>query len=246
MGNVKKSMIVVGGSKGGVGKTLVCMGVLDWIHCARREPVLLIDGDNTNPDVYKTYERELEPDPRPLNLKEDEGWLLIADACEQYPDAHIVINTGAGYIDPILQYSPPVMVEIASKLQRPVIMLWVIDDKRDSVELLRRYIDEMPAAARDATRLHVVCNEDQEEGRSFEYYHSKKTARLVADGGGKTVVIPRLAKRATTLLYTERRPIRVVAEGDAEDPVPFGTRIEMSRWRRVVWEILETLGLDEG
>ena len=104
----------------------------------------------------------------------------------------------------------------------------------------------MSEAEPDSKQLHVVCNEGQEEGRSFEKYHSWDTSKLVTDAGGKTVVIPTLAKRATTLLYTERKPIRVVAEGDPEDPVPFGTRIEMSRWRKLVWACLETLGLDEG
>ena len=114
------------------------------------------------------------------------------------------------------------------------------------MELLRRYIDEMSTAGPDQTRLHVICNEGQEEGRSFAFYEGTTAAKLVADAGGRTVVIPTLAKRATTLLYTERKPVRIVADGHPEDPIPFGTRIEMSRWRKLVWACLETLGLDEG
>ena len=244
--NSGKSMIVVGGSKGGVGKSLVTMTIVDWLHQAKEKSVLLIDSDDNNPDVYKAYSAELDPEPSTLNLDLREGWLALADRCVEHPDAHVVINTGARNLDTMLLYSGPVMTGIATELKRHVVVLWVIDDQRDSVELLRRYIDETSTAEPDQTRLHVICNEGQEEGRSFEYYHSKKTAELVADASGRTVVIPTLAKRATTLLYTERKPIRVVAEGDPEDPVPFGTRIEMSRWRKLVWACLETLGLDEG
>ena len=245
MSDVHKSMIVVGGSKGGVGKSLVCMGVVDWLHCAKGEHVLLIDGDDTNTDVYKAYGTELEPEPSTVNLDVREGWLDLADRCAKHPDAHVVINTGARNLKTMVRYSGPAMTGVATELERHVAVLWVIDDQRDSVELLRRYIDEMPKAVHDATRLHVVCNEGQEEGRSFEFYETRKTAQTVAEAKGKTIVIPTLAKRATTLLYTERKAIRMVAEGDLQNPVAFGTRVEMTRWRKLVWEELESLRLTE-
>ena len=246
MSNVKPTVVLVAGSKGGVGKSLVSMAVIDWLHCAKRKSVLLIESDNSNTDVHKAYGAELDSEPSTLNLDLREGWLDLADRCDEHPDAHVVINTGARNLDTMLAYSGPVMTGIATQLKRHVVVLWVIDDQRDSVELLRRYFDEMSTAQPDQRRLHVICNEGQEEDRSFEYYHSTRTAKLVAAASGRTVVIPMLAKRATVQLYTKRKPIRVVAEGNLEDPVPFGTRIEMSEWRNLVWARLETLGLDEG
>lgn len=241
----RTSLIIVAGSKGGVGKSLVAMTVVDWLTRSRSERVLLIDGDDSNPDVLKAYARELDPEPGTISLDLREGWLALADRCAQHPKVHIVVNTGARSLDAMLRYSGPVMAGVTTELERDVTLLWVINAERDSVELLRRYIDAM-SALHTPNRLHVVCNEGEEEGRSFAFFEGTTTAKLVAEAGGKSVVIPMLAKRATTLLYTARKPIRVVAEGDREHSVSFGTRIEMARWRNLVWERLDTLGLAEG
>ena len=242
-----KTMLVVGGSKGGVGKSIACMGVVDWLHCAKGEQVLLIDGDNTNTDVYKAYDDKLEPNPRTSDLRLREGWLDLADHCEEHPEAHVVINTGAGYIQPILEYAGPTMLDIATELKRHVAMLWVTDGKRDSVQLLRRYVDEMPKAVQDATDLHVLCNDGAEERPSLERYKEKKiTADLVKTRGGRTIVVPTLAVRVTTLLQEDRKAIYQVAGDDPEERMPFGTRAEMTRWRNAVANGLETLGLAEG
>ena len=241
----RTSLIVVGGSKGGVGKSLVTMTVVDWLTCSKGERVLLIDGDDSNPDVLKAYARELDPEPCTMNLDLREGWLALADRCAEHPNAHVVINTGARNLDALLRYSGPVTTAVATDLQRQVVVLWVINAERDSVELLRRYVDAMPTI-RAPIRLHVVCNEGEVEGRSFAFYEATTTARLVTDAEGKTILIPTLARRAATLLNTERKSIRMVAEGDLQSPVLFGTRVAMTHWRRLVWERLETLGLAEG
>ena len=244
MSNVNTSMIIVGGSKGGVGKSIVCMAVVDWLKCAKKESVLLIDSDDSNPDVYKAYELELKPKPRMVNLDEREGWLVLADWCAEHDGAHIVINTGARNLDSMLRYSDPAMKGVATELQRPVTVLWVIDDMRDSVELLRRYFDAI-RATQTSTQLHVVQNEGEEERRSFFYDETETTATVLAEAGCKTIVVPTLAKRATTLLYTKRTSIRVVAGDNPDEPMPFGTRVEMNRWRKAVWEGLESLRLTE-
>ena len=244
MSNASNTMILVGGSKGGVGKSLVTMAVVDWLCCAMNESTLLIDGDESNPDVYKAYENVLEPKPITINLDVREGWLSLADRCAGHPSAHVVINTGARNIDAMLRYSGSTMNGVATELQRSVVVLWVINAERDGVELLRRYVDAI-RAAHTTTQLHVVCNEGEEEGRSFNYYKGTETAKVVSDMGWRTIVIPTLAKRATTLLYTKRKTIRVVAGDDPNELMPFGTRLEMTRWRNVVRTSLESLRLTE-
>ena len=44
-------IIMVGGSKGGTGKSTVCSAVLDYLESQGKEPVL-IETDTANPDVY--------------------------------------------------------------------------------------------------------------------------------------------------------------------------------------------------
>ena len=46
-----KTMIMVGGGKGGVGKSTVAMALLDALRQEGNEP-LYVETDDSNPDVY--------------------------------------------------------------------------------------------------------------------------------------------------------------------------------------------------
>ena len=52
---MSKAIYVVGGSKGGVGKSLVSMSLIHNLT-QRGEEVFVIDADTSNPDVFKSYE----------------------------------------------------------------------------------------------------------------------------------------------------------------------------------------------
>lgn len=241
-----KSLIVSAGSRGGVGKSLVAMCVTDWLTCGKSERVSVIDSDTSNPDVYKQH-KHWDPKPRSMNLDTREGWMELGDECDKHSNAHVVINTGARNLDALLDYSGPILEAIAQELHRRVVMLWVINAQRDSVELLRSYME----AKQESTVLHVVRNEGEKEGRSFDFFERTETAKQIAESKGKTITIPTLAERVTQILYTHRQTIRAIADGSAEivlgdkskQPVPFGSRVEMCRWRNMVWIELEKLDL---
>ena len=239
-----KPIIVVGGSKGGVGKSLVAMVVVDWLAEGKQQPVVVLDGDNSNPDVAKVC-KALDPEPRLLDLDVRDGWLNLSELCNDHADAHVVVNMGARSLRPLQAYSGSVLQDIHRHLGRATTMLWVIDDERDSVELLRSYLETVQEAGALPAwlRLHVVCNAGQDEHRSFALYEGTDTARQVAQAGGAALRVSMLAKRVTTLLYTGRLPIAAVASGAGADGVSFSARIEMERWRREAWAELEKAGL---
>ena len=237
---VAKCLVIVGGSKGGVGKSLMAMCLVDYLACKGRAQVLVIDGDDSNPDVAKCH-GALKPAPIRLNLDIRDGWMDLADQCSGSPDAHVVVNTGARSLDALIRYSGPVLGGIERGLKRHIATIWVINNQRDSVELLRSYMDGMVHDV--AGRLHVACNQGEQEGRSFSFYEGTNTAKAVARSGGQVITIPTLANRAVTLLYTERKAIRDIAEGES---VAFGTRLEAARWRGEVWSELGRLRLMDG
>ncbi len=87
-----KRIYLVGGSKGGVGKSLVTMATVDYLQ-DQGESILVIESDTSNPDVWKTYHdctlTEL------VNLDEANGWIELVNLCESHPDSIVVINTAA-------------------------------------------------------------------------------------------------------------------------------------------------------
>ena len=244
--NTNRSLIVVAGSKGGVGKSLAAMAISDWLMTEKNAQVLVIDGDPGNADVYKPYEH-YDPKPVAVDLDRDEGWLQLADSCGEYRDAHVVVNTGARNLDTMLRYSPRILDVTSNQLDRRVAVLWVIDHLRDSVEMLMTYLDQRT----DHSPLHVVCNQGADDRRTFEFY--EKASEQLHDFSGETIVLPTIAKRVIKHLYIDRmtlaglsgRESQKDSRGGSKLQVPFGTRLEVDRWRGVVWRALDNLHLVE-
>ena len=68
----RKSIVWIGGSKGGVGKSMVTMAMVDYLQ-DKGEDVLLVDCDTSNPDASKAY--RAHTDTALLNLDEVDGWI---------------------------------------------------------------------------------------------------------------------------------------------------------------------------
>jgi len=49
---MSNKVIIVGGGKGGVGKSTVTLAIVDTLLAAD-QPVLLVESDDSNPDVFK-------------------------------------------------------------------------------------------------------------------------------------------------------------------------------------------------
>lgn len=88
---MKKKLIIVGGSKGGVGKSIVSTAVIDLLR-QRGEKLLVIDSDTSNPDVFKSHHKTLEC--LTLDLDRKDGWMALLNAAYN-TDATVVINSAA-------------------------------------------------------------------------------------------------------------------------------------------------------
>ena len=87
-----KNVYMIGGGKGGVGKSFVTMALLDYL-IEKQEPVYAVDTDTANPDVWKAYNRIVETET--INLDMVDGWIHLVNVCEVNRDCAIVINTAA-------------------------------------------------------------------------------------------------------------------------------------------------------
>jgi hypothetical protein len=209
---------LIGGSKGGVGKSIVTMAVLDWL-LEEKAKVHFIESDTTNPDVFKSYREDLESHQL-LNLDDAEGWIQLANACEAKADHHIVINTAARTNEAMKNYGQ-MLVAAVQELKRSFVTFWVINRQRDSVELLREHLEAFPNST-----LHVVRNCYFGGEEKFELYNASKVREKLEGKGGKSLNFPDLADRVTDDLYSSRMSI-----AGASRRLPIGNRMELSRWR---------------
>ncbi len=222
-----KNIYLIGGSKGGVGKSMVTMAVVDLL-VSMEESVLLIESDTGNPDVWKTYKDEVATEL--IDLDGADGWIELVNLCEGKPDAVVVINTAARNNTGVSSYGQTLNGTLA-ELKRKLVTLWVINRQRDSLELLKGFMDAIPNTA-----VHVVRNGHAGEEKKFELYNESKLRKEVEGRGGKSVTFPDLADRVSDDLYSNRLSI-----AKASTELPLGNRAELLRWRGEVKKALEGL-----
>lgn len=214
----KGDIYVVGGGKGGVGKSFTTIALVDSLEQAGVK-VLVIESDTSNPDVWKMYKDQIET--RLIDLDDANGWIDLVNACDEFKDHVIVINTAARNNKGVVAYGETLNSTLV-ELGRALTTLWVINRQRDSLELLKEYRDALPG-----TKVHVIRNGYFGDEQKFELYNFSKTRELIESEGGKSLLLPDLADRVSDDLYSKRLSV-----SKAMVELPIGNRAELSRWRR--------------
>jgi hypothetical protein len=214
----KGDIYVVGGGKGGVGKSFTTIALVDSLEQAGVK-VLVIESDTSNPDVWKMYKDQIET--RLIDLDDANGWIDLVNACDEFKEHVVVINTAARNNKGVVAYGETLNSTLA-ELGRELTTLWVINRQRDSLELLKEYRDALPG-----TKVHVIRNGYFGDEQKFELYNSSKTREMIENEGGKSLLLPDLADRVSDDLYSKRLSV-----SKAMTELPIGNRAELSRWRR--------------
>ncbi|MCC7005964.1 MAG: protein mobD [Ottowia sp.] len=219
-----KPIYIVGGSKGGVGKSVTSIGLIDTLK-ENSEDILLIESDTSNPDVWKMYKDEVKTEL--INLDDANGWIDLVNICDKHPDYVVVVNTAARNNKGVTAYGETLNKTVA-EMKRKLVTLWIINRQRDSLELLKEYMEALPESI-----IHVIRNGYFGDEQKFELYNGSKTKKTVEDAGGKSLTFPDLADRVSDDLYSKRLSIDA-----AMKELPIGNRAELTRWRNEVRKVL--------
>jgi len=130
----------------------------------------------------------------------------------------VVVNTPARSGEGVKLYGA-LLTGSMQELGRRLVTLWVINSQRDSLQLLKDYLDIVS----DHTT-HVLRNLYHGPERKFELYNNSKI-RATVEAQGKTFNFPEVADRISDLLHSERLTIQKVIE-----VAPLGNRAEVIRW----------------
>ena len=160
-------------SRGGVGKSLVGMSVLHILQ-KRKKPPLLIETDNSNPDVALSYRNEL--DLETIDLSQRAGWALLGNCLDDHPHRGVVLNGRAGTRDAVRTYSRNFW-RIVQKLERPVTTLWPLNRNLDPVAQLAEYVELAPGDAQHT--VHVIRNLFYSDDGRFPAYDSSEIRKTI-------------------------------------------------------------------
>ena len=224
---MSKSIYFVGGSKGGVGKSLVALATVDFLK-EKEEDVLLIESDLNSPDVWKALKDTVKAEL--LDLDQADGWIQLVNLCDSNPNSVVVINTAARNNKGVNDYGKTLGGAL-TEMKRKLITLWVINRQRDSLELLKEYMDAIPNTA-----IHVIRNGYFGDESKFELYNGSNLRSLVEERGGKSLTFPNLSDRVSDDIYNKRMSISMALK-----ELPIGNRAELTRWRNEAKKMLNEI-----
>ena len=210
----------VTGSKGGVGKPVGTIALFDDFEMRNRQ-VSLVETDTANPDVGKAYQKSVKSFSL-VNLDENEGWLDLLDIVDASKDDEVVVNTAARNNEGVNRYGS-MFDDKLNEFGWPFISLFLINQQRDSCEMLTEYMNVVKHG-----RIHVVRNRFFGLAPSlFELYDNSPLRKAVEEREGLSLYLPQLATRVTNLVQSSRLTLE-----RARETATLGSRAEIERWRR--------------
>lgn len=213
----KESMnkvLMVGGGKGGVGKTTVTIAVVDSL-LKRGFKVVLVESDDSNPDTHKALNSIVTSEI--CNLDNEDGYIKLGDIIEANKDAFVVVNTAARATEQIIKHGG-IIADVTKEQKRDLVMLWPINRQRDSIELLKEFLDK--STGYSAT--HVLKNTYYGAEEKFSRFDTSKQKPRVTE----TIVFPELNDLLADKLNDKR-----LALSNADEGLSIAERSVLRRYR---------------
>jgi hypothetical protein len=217
-------IIVVGGGKGGVGKSTVSLALLDALLQDQHQP-MYVETDNSNPDVYKAVNELITSEL--CNIDDESGWVKLGGIIEAYPKACIVVNTAARSTDSIVDHGS-ILADVAAELKRDLIMVWPLNRQRDGLELLKNFLD----AGQAYTATYALLNTYFGKKDRFARYSSGKLQSRVTG----TIVFPELNDLVADKINDNR-----LALWNAEVRLSIAERSALLKYRNAAHVALEPI-----
>ena len=234
---MKKNLIYVGGSKGGTGKSMVCMALVDYFRKTfPKDSILLCETDTSNPDVGRLYRDTKGVDMKGLILnEEDSGWMVLVDEIDSTKAKHIIINSMAASNSGVeAQGSLLDMNVLDGNIDVDFKAFWVMNRSKDSVILLRDFMENMKSAV-----VYPVLNLYFGKEEEFSFFRaSEDLHEIISVRGGEQLTFPNLNDLIADKLYTDEINLETLPK-----QLRLGMRTGLERWLKLVKETFDEVFL---
>jgi hypothetical protein len=228
-----KNLIYVGGSKGGTGKSMVCMALVNYLRTIfPRDEILLVETDSSNPDVGRLYRRTNGVISCGLLLNEDDsGWMQLVDDIAKTPARHVVINSMAASNLGIQRHGSLLDSNILNgRLDVKFNVFWALNRNKDSVVLLRDFLQWMKSAT-----IYPVLNLYFGKDEEFLFYRAADDIQqMILERGGRSLTFPSLNDLIADKLYTDEINLE-----ELPTYLGLGMRTGLERWLSAIQETLD-------
>lgn len=218
-------VIIIGGGKGGVGKSMVTMGIID-VLLTNGEQVVLVESDDSNPDTHKALSKLVTSEI--CNLDNEDGFIKLGNIIEANPTAYVVVNSAARATKGIIEHGG-IVADVVKEQKRELVMLWPINRQRDSIELLKEFLDGT-SGSYDAT--YVLKNTYFGSTEKFSRFDSSTQKSRVTG----TLDYPELNDLLADKIIDKR-----LAFSAAVDGFSISERSVLTRFRNAINKTLEVV-----
>ncbi|MFP4031319.1 MAG: hypothetical protein ACLFTV_07135 [Desulfococcaceae bacterium] len=172
----------IGGGKGGVGKSVMAR-VLAQYHIDRKEPVVGFDTDRSHASFTRFYADYASP----VLIDRFESLDAILEGFEEAPDPTAIVDLAAQSFAPVSQWIlESDLFEAARELNVDVTLWHVMDDGRDSVQLLGKLLDTF------GSRPDYVVVRNEGRGADFSAFEDSEEKARAKERDAKFMTLPRL------------------------------------------------------
>jgi hypothetical protein len=140
---LKDTIFYVGGGKGGVGKSMVSIVLVQYLidRFGETKTIHLVETDESNPDAGRIYKGKI-PVTNAILDESPKGWILMARTIEKSADTLFVINSAARSNLGIRKNGRNFTAVLENgKIPYRLATLWPMNRQVDSVALLENFLE---------------------------------------------------------------------------------------------------------
>jgi hypothetical protein len=189
------TMHMVGGEKGGVGKSLVAR-ILAQYFIDHAMPFLGFDADRSHAALLRFYASYTSP----VSMDDYQSLDRMVELAAEESDRRILVDLAAQTYQPLSRWMEDSrLTDLAQQFNISLVYWHVMDNSYDSVELLRRLLDQFSG------RLRLVLVLNQIRGERFDLLDRSGQRERAEQAGSKVVILQRLSDQTMHKLDAESR-----------------------------------------
>jgi hypothetical protein len=225
---------LIGGEKGGVGKSLVSRVLAQYL-IDHSLPFLGFDSDRSHGALMRFYSGYASP----VIIDSYESLDAIVEAAVAEPERRILIDLAAQTQQPLTRWmEESQLLEVADELGLNIRFWHVMDNGRDSVDLLKRLLD------RHGARLKYVLVLNQLRGEEFTMLDASGEKKRAQDLGAQIITIKRLNEAAMSKIDAHSASFWAAKSGEKElTGLGVLERQRVKGWLKNTYEELDKLGV---
>jgi hypothetical protein len=222
---IVKTIVFVGGDKGGVGKSTVARALGEFY---RRDRIALVvfDGDDTNPTLSRFIK-----DAERLYTKAAKGFEPLINNLEGDKPIQLV-DLGAGTSLALGQFADQTnFADVAEANGAKITFVFVLAPGADSINLLKLLVEQQ------GNRMQYVVAKNNAIPGTWDLWDGSKTkAKILGELGGIELTIPILDAETFTLI--DRKGLTWTEASQAKE-IPLASRSYVFRWVQKVFAEFE-------